>query len=336
MANIQAVARQAGVSTATVSRYLSGERVRSHERVAAAIEALDYQPSRTARGLRMGRHLAVGVVVPDITNPFFAAVTRGIEEVITPAGLQVVIANSSESVAREAELVRDLERRVDGILLAPATETDVVPSRLVASGTPVVFVDRLVTSSGDFDCVEVDNAAGARLAAEHLLDLGHRDIALVSGPQSCTPGRKRHEEFLAALAQRGLTPPPEHLEIADFTEAGGAAAMERLLDLPERPTAVFVANNLMVVGALKVIRARGLRIPEAISVIGFDDLDLGALLDPPLTVIDRPTLAQGAAAGRLMLARLDQPERPCESLTLPVELVVRGSTAAPLRRTRHA
>ncbi|KQP64343.1 MULTISPECIES: LacI family DNA-binding transcriptional regulator [unclassified Nocardioides] len=335
MANIQDVARHAGVSTATVSRFLAGEHVRSHDAVAAAVEALDYRPSRTARGLRMGRHLAVGVVVPDITNPFFAAVTRGVEEVITPAGLQVVIANSGESVAREAELVGDLERRVDGIVLAPATETDVVPSRLAASGTPVVFVDRVVTSGSDVDSVEVDNAAGARLAAEHLLGLGHRAIAVISGPQTCTPGRERHEVFLAVLAEHGVVPAADHVEIADFTEAGGSAAMHRLLERPDRPTAVFVANNLMVVGALKAIRLRGLRLPDALSVVGFDDLDLGALLDPPLTVVDRPTVAQGAAAGRLMLARLEHPDQPRASLTLPVELVVRGSTAAP-PRSPHA
>ncbi|MBA2417826.1 MAG: LacI family DNA-binding transcriptional regulator [Nocardioidaceae bacterium] len=332
MANIQQVAQLAGVSTATVSRFLAGGRVRSAEAVAGALRQLDYRPSATARGLRTGRHMAVGVVVPDIANPFFAAVTWGIENVIAPAGLQVAIANSGESVSHEAELVGELRRRVDGVILSPATETDTVPKHLAASGIPVVFVDRKLRDSSDFDAVEVDNAAGAAAAANHLVDLGHRSIAMISGPLSCTPGRERHEGFLAALAERQVEVDAAHVEIADFKESGGNTAMRRLLDTDDRPSAVFVANNLMSIGALKAIRETGLGIPQEISIIGFDDLDLGPLLDPPFTVIDRPTIAQGEAAGRLMLERLSDPRRPRQSLVMPVELVRRASTAAPAGR----
>lgn len=333
MANIQDVARLAGVSTATVSRFLTGGRTRNAAAVAAAVEELDYRPSATARGLRSGRHMAVGVVVPDIANPFFASVTRGIEKVIAPAGLQVAIANSGESVAREAELVRELQRRVDGVILAPATETDAVPVQLAASGFPVVFVDRGLIGNRDFDVVEVDNSSGAAAAAAHLADLGHRSIGLISGPLTSTPGRERHEGFLVALAMRGMVPQPSHIQVADFKEVGGHAAMVRLLRQPHRPSAVFVANNLMSIGALKAIREFGLSIPREMSIVGFDDLDLAALLDPPFTVIDRPTIAQGEEAGRLMLERFRDPTRAYRSLVMPVELVVRASTAAHSGRT---
>ena len=334
MVNIQDVARLAGVSTATVSRYLAGERVRSAEAVADAVRELDFRPSQTARGLRTGRHMAVGVVVPDISNPFFAAVARGIENVLTPAGLQVALANSGESVEREAELVVNLQRRVDGVIIAPATETDSVPDHLAATGTPVVFIDRALRKNTVYDVVEVDNEAGAAAAATHLVELGHRSIGMISGPLTSTPGRERHEGMLARLAELGVPMREEHVVVADFKESGGRHAMRQLLELPNPPTAVFVANNLMSIGALKAVRELGLRLPRDLSVVGFDDLDLGPLLDPPYTVIDRPTTGQGEAAAHLMLERLSDHGRPQQSLVLPVEMIVRGSTAAPSGRTR--
>lgn len=330
MATIQDVARLAGVSTATVSRHLAGERVRRADAVASAVRQLDFTPSPTAQGLRMGRHKAIGVVVPDIANPFFAAVTRGIENILTPTGLQVVLANSGESVEREAELVVNLQRRVDGVILAPATETDSVPDYLAAAGTPVVFIDRLLRHNTVYDAVEVANVAGAGMAATHLVELGHREIAVISGPLTSTPGRERHEGVLARLGELGIAPRDEHVVIADFTESGGLLAMRQLLEQDARPTAVFVANNLMSIGALKAVREAGLRLPDDLSVIGFDDLDLGPLLDPPYTVIDRPTTAQGEAAAQLMLERLRDRDRPQQSLVMPVQLIVRGSTATAL------
>lgn len=328
MATIQDVARLAGVSTATVSRYLSGNPVRASAKVGDVIDDLRYRPSVTARGLRSGRHLAIGVVVPDITNPFFASVTRGIENVVGPVGLQVTLANSDESVARESDLVEALVPRVDGVILCPATENDAVPEHLVAAGVPVVLVDRGVhQESVGFDLVSVDNAGGAAAAARHLRELGHRRIAVVSGPLTSTPGRERHEGFLDGLAQGGLE--PAHAEIADFKESGGYAATQHLLALDPPVTAVFLANNLMTVGALKALHEAGVDVPGDLSVVGFDDLDLGALLAPPLTVIDRPTVEQGEQAARLLLDRLADPTHRPTSIVMPVQLLVRGSSAAP-------
>lgn len=333
MSTIQDVARLAGVSTATVSRFLTGSPVRASARIAAVIAELGYRPSSIARGLRSGRHDTIGVVVPDVTNPFFAAVVRGIENVGSARGLRVLLGNSDEDLQREATLVEDLSRRVDGMILAPATEHDSIPAALTSAGVPVVLVDRGVQEGGRFDSVTVDNVTGARLAAEHLLGLGHRRIGVISGPLTATPGRERHETFLAVLAGAGADLDPALVQVANFREGGGRAATDRMLDLAEPPTALFVANNLMTVGALKALHARGVRVPIELSVVGFDDLDLGALLDPPLTVVDRPDITQGERAAAVLLERIDSGGGPAVHVELPVQLVVRASTSAP-RSTR--
>jgi len=331
VSTIQDVARLAAVSTATVSRYLSGEPVRASARIREVIAELGYRPSVVARGLRSGRHDTFGVVVPDVTNPFFAGVVRGIENVAGQRGVRVLLGNSDEDLTREATLVDDLSRRVDGMILAPATEHDDVPHVLASAGVPVVLLDRAVQVGGRFDSVTVDNIVGAKLAARHLLGLGHRRIATISGPLTSTPGRERHEAFLDELGAGGADLESALVEVADFREAGGRAAASRLLSLTQPPTALFVANNLMTVGALKALRALGVRVPEEVSVLGFDDLDLGALLDPPLTVIDRPTVEQGERAATVLVDRINAGAGPAVHVVLPVQLLVRQSTARPRR-----
>lgn len=331
MATISEVALRAGVSTATVSRHLRGERVRQADRVLAAIEELGYRPTVAAQSLRSGIHYAVAMVVPDITNPYFASVAKGVESVLRDTPYRIFLANTDESPDLEDTILRGVASRVDGIILAPAVENEETPLSVRAEGRPIVLVDREL-SDKSFDSVLVDNIGGATAAARHLLDLGHREIALISGPLVNTPGRLRYDAFLAALADAGVTPPPHYREVADFREAGGYEAMLRLLDLPAPPTAVFCANNVMTVGCLKAVADRWLSVPADISVIGFDDLDLGVLLNPPLTVIDRPAEEQGAAAGRLLLARLSgaRSEVP-ERIVLPTRLLARASCAAPRR-----
>lgn len=339
-ARISDVARRAGVSTATVSRYLRGERVRNAERVVQAIEALDYRPAVAARSLRSGIHYAVAMVVPDITNPYFAAVAKGVESVFRDTHYRLFLANTDESSKIEDAVLNDVLPRVDGIILAPAVEQEETPLRLGREGMPIVLVDRELTEK-TFDSVLVDNPGGAAAAARHLIELGHTAIAMISGPLGNTPGRARYDGLLAALAEFGIQPPPEYLEVADFRESGGYRAMLRLLDLPEPPTAVFCANNVMTVGGLKALAAKRVMVPRDVSLIGFDDLDLGMLLHPPLTVIDRPAEEQGALAGRLMLRRLegDQNDGP-NRVVMPTKLVVRASCgkprSGPLPRRRSA
>ncbi|WP_113703025.1 LacI family DNA-binding transcriptional regulator [Nonomuraea lactucae] len=349
MATIHDVAARAGVSPATVSRFLRGGRVRSSEAVQAAVDELGYWPSAAARSLKSGRTHTIGGVVPDITNPYFAAVVKGMESVTRAEDYRLLLANTDESGEREDHVLADMIRRVDGIILAPATEQDRTPLHVRDADVPLVFVDRDLAGGERFDAVLVDNAGGGRQAAEHLLGLGHTRIAAISGSQDTTPGRCRREGFLDALRGAGVEPPPEYDLAGDFREASGYQLTLSLLSLPEPPTALFSANNLMTLGALKALHDMRVDVPGRMSLIGFDDLDTGPLLRPPLTVIDRPMVEQGVLAMRLLLRKFepeyadDTPRR----IVLDTELVERSSTAPPRslagrraattsRRARHS
>ena len=326
--NIDDVARRAGVSTATVSRYLRGERVRAAEAVGRAISDLRYQPTHAARALRSGIHYAIAVVVPDITNPFFAALVKGIESVFRPGPYSVLLSDTDESSEIEDEVLEDVVGRVDGIILVPATERESLSLRPARIGVPTVLVDRDVP--GEFDRVMVDNVGGAAQAADYLVELGHRKIAMISGPLNTLPGRERNDGFLQALERAGIEMRPEYDVVADFRESGGYNAMLQLLALPAVPTAVFCANNLMTLGTLKALQAMRISVPKQISVLGFDDLETASLLDPPLTVIDRPMVDQGVLAARLLFSRLDKSDAgDCQHVVLPTRLVKRQSCAPP-------
>lgn len=329
MATIRDVARAAGVSTATVSRYLAGTKVRTADAITAAIESLGYQPSDVARALRSGRHGSIALIVPDVSNPFFSALVKGVEKEARAAGFRIVLGSSNEDAELEDELVEALRRTTDGMIIAPVLEQGRSVRTLIELKLPVVLVDRQLHSDHVFDRVIVDNASGIRQAVDHLVGLGHTRIATVSGPLYSTPGRARHEAFLESAAAHGIRVPSEYLEIADFRESGGFDSARRLWALADRPTAMVVANNVMTAGALRALSEAGARIPEDVSVVGFDDHSLAPLLRPPLTVIRRDEVGQGAAAARLLLSRIDDASRVPEAITLPVELVVRSSTAAP-------
>jgi len=337
VARISDVAKRAGVSPASVSRHMSGGKVGGAERIDAAIKDLNYRPNQLARGLRSGRHSCVGVVVPDITNPLFAALVDGVESVFAVDNIRVLLANSKEDPVREAALVADLASRTDGLILIPPIETDPVLEHLALAGVPVVLVDRVLSTGPEVDFVVVDNRQGAQLAAEHLISLGHKEIAVISGPLSSFPGRERHEAFLQTLSDLGQPVRQGHVRLSDFRVEGGHTSMASLLDDQIPPTAVFCANNMMTIGALRLLRERGVAIPDDVSLVGFDDLDLSELLNPPLTVIDRATFTLGSSAAELLRARLATPDREQQHLTLPVQLVIRGSTAAPSQRSlNHA
>jgi LacI family transcriptional regulator len=339
MVNIREVARAAGVSTATVSRYFAGQTVRNHETISRTVADLGYLPSPLARSLKSGRHHAIGVIVPDIANPFFAGLVKGIEAEARSRGYEIILGNTDEDARHERALVASIAQRSDGLIIAPVLAETSSLFRLGDLDIPLVLVDRDVLPDASVDRVLVDNEAGAALAVDHLVSLGHERIGFISGPLDSTPGRGRYEGFLQALRQHGLDAGAEYgaeyIRVGDFREEGGYRAMTELLALPDRrrPTAVFGASNLLTLGALRALNDHGVSVPGQLSVIGFDDLSFAPLLNPPLTVIRRPEIEQGATAARLLFGRLGRDAGaeplPGQRISLPVELVVRGSTAAP-------
>jgi DNA-binding LacI/PurR family transcriptional regulator len=329
------VAALAGVSQPTVSLVLSGNpraRVASdtRARVLDAARQLGYQPNLLARGLVSRRSYAIGVIVPDLDNPFFTEVVSGAERVAAQEGYAVLLCD-----ARGADLERHLHtltaRQVDGIILDAGAAAKLDKSdRLV--GQNIVLVDEL---SGRWPGVATDAPAAGRLAAEHLLALGHRRLAFV-GPATESYGfRMRERGFVAALRERGVSLGSERLRRAPASVAGGMAAMRELLALPETPTAVFCANDLVAIGALKVCLNAGVRVPEQLSIVGCDDIEMARVVTPELTTVMVPARGLGARAARLLLERLSgspQRTRRTGAKPLPVELVVRGTTArAPER-----
>lgn len=333
MATIHDVAQLAGVSIATVSRMLSGENIRNRSAVEGAIAELGYRPNASARGLRLGRHHTIAVIVPDIANPYFATLVRGIEERVLAKGFRIIVASSDEQFAAETEVLGGLIDAVDAVAIVPAESTGRTHRMLAGLGKPVVLIDRTVGENPEFDLVHVDNAGGARMAAEYLISLGHRRIGIVSGRQETLPGRVRHTAFLEALAAAGIEVKAGDIKIGEFTRDFGRRAARELMDADTEITALFVGNNTMAQGALLSFHEAGVSIPGQLSFLCFDDFDLAELLPAPVTVISRPAIAEGHAAADLLLARIEEADKnqheDFRRMVLPVELTVRQSCSAP-------
>jgi DNA-binding LacI/PurR family transcriptional regulator len=322
------VAREAGVSQATVSLVLGGNpRARvaaaTRERVQIAAEALGYRPNLLARGLVRRRSYAIGVVVPDLSNPFFLDVVTGVQRVAAEAGYAVLTGDVRETTPeRHLEALR--ARQVDGVVL-DGLGAAALPEGALA-GLQVAVVD---VPPDRWPGVASDALAAGRLAAEHLLALGHRRFAFLGPASDSHAARMRERGFVQALRAAGIALPSERLRRAPPVVAGGIAAMKALLALRERPTAVFCANDMMAAGALKACLKAGVEVPGAVSLVGCDDVELARVVTPELTTVAVPARELGARAARLLLRQLDGdglPDRPARPL--PVRLVVRDTTGA--------
>ena len=331
MASLQEVAKRANVSIATVSRVLNkSDKVVPETRalVEQALLDLGYRPNRVARRLRMnnGRAHLVGLIIPDIQNPFYAEIARGVEDAAYANKYALLLCNSDENVEKERfylEVMRD--ESVDGLVLPPFDEADVAVIETVKSGMPVVCVDRSLAKMKT-DLVEVDNYRGALEAVNHLIEKGHRNIGLIEGRSQVSTSRERRRGYLDALAAHGITARKELMRSGDFKQESGRVLANELFDLRKPPTALFVCNNLMTVGALATLHHRELRVPQDVAVVGFDDLPWAEALDPPLTVVRQPAYDVGRQAMELLLRRIMEPERPAVTVRLLPELVIRRST----------
>jgi LacI family transcriptional regulator len=326
---IRDVARAAGVSTATAARALGGYGHASpaaRRKVSESARQLGYRPNVVARALVSRATTTVGLVVGDIENPFFAAAARGLADVMDAHGYTVLLANADEDAGRERRAVDALRaRQVDGMVVVPAPGASPEHlAELVTAGVPLVLLDRAVVGVAA-DSVLVRNAAGARAAVAHLASLGHRRIGVVSDSPEITSSAERIQGYRQALRAAGIAPEPGLVSIGGPTRDDGEAAALRLLDRPDRPTAVFTANNFMTVGALRAARSLSLRIPEDVALVGFDDLDWTTLVQPPVTVVRQPVADLGRVAGERLLRRLEGDAGPPKRIRLDANLIVRGS-----------
>jgi DNA-binding LacI/PurR family transcriptional regulator len=334
-ANIAKVAELAGVSAATVSRALRGLPHVSEETRARVVEAartLSYSASPSAASLRSGRTRTIGIVVPHVDRWFFGKVVSGADPVLRAAGLDVLLYHLGDDLGRHRFFTElPLRRRVDGVLVLSLTPGPEEVDRLRSLDVPVVLVG---VEDATFPTVGIDDVDGAARAVRYLVHLGHRDIGLVSGgrdvPMRFLTPVLRRRGYLDVLRASGLEAPDDLEADGAFTVAGGERAMSQLLGARRRPTAVFCESDEMAFGALRALRKAGLRVPEDVSVVGFDDHDLAEALD--LTTVAQPIPDQGRLAAQLLLARLaGDPQRPAAPV-LPTRLVIRGSTApVPVR-----
>lgn len=328
------VARAAGVSQSLVSRVLNGDEAISvpdetRERVLRVINELDYVPNSGARGLRKGRTSTVALVIPDITNPFYPELERGIQDVAERRGYDVITYNTDGLVDKERNSLRLLRQgRVDGAVITTfhLSVEDLAP--LAAMGTPVVLLGRWPTEADGqpIDSVFIDNVAAARTAVSRLIQAGHRRIGMLAGRPGSAMADERVAGYRQALADFAIAWDDDLVEVGDFEEAGGERATERLLTSSPRPSAIFAANDLMALGAVTVLRRRGLRIPDDVALIGFDDIPEARRVTPPLTTVSQFQKRLGQRAAELLLERIEG-DGPAHgrSQECPYQLVARAS-----------
>lgn len=327
------IARECGLSRATVARALSGKGYVDLDRrrlVQETAERLGYRTSTIARALRTQRTSSVGVLIADITNPIFPHIVKGIDEVVSTDDHTIFLSNTDEDAQKQVAVVRSLlDRQVDGLVMVSQTLADET-LKLLQHGPPCVFVNRRPHDGVDY--VGPDNGQGINLLLAHLRGLGHRRIAYVSGPSHSSTSRERLERFHSAMAASGLAVDERLVFSGNYYLETGARAAASFMAVTPRPTAILAANDFVALGIVGYLQKAGIRVPEDVSVTGFDDIfdfslmEANALKVEGLTTVNQPKRHLGRAAGKLLLERLKEPEAPPRSVILPTELRIRDTT----------
>lgn len=332
MVTIKDIAQVAGVSPSTVSRALNDSPLvskKTKERIRRIAEELGYERNELALGLVKGTSGALGLVVPDITNPFFAEIARGVSDVAHAQGCGVLLCTTEGDLKREARYLRFLRRkRVDGLILCAVTLDDPNLPELLRTPIPFVLVSRLVHGV-DVPFVVGDDKAGGRLAVEHLVQLGHTKIAFIGGPPNVQSSRDRMVAYREVLKEHGLSFCSNWAMFADFTQAAGREAARRLLQKHTRPTAIFAANDVIALGVMEAAEELGLSIPEDLSLVGYDNISYAALPRIQLTTVAQPTYEMGRIAAEYILSVCNGKATEKLYCVLPPRLVVRKTTASP-------
>jgi LacI family transcriptional regulator len=335
--DILQVAKRASVSSATVSRVINGlpgVREKTSARVRQAIAEMNYIPNTNARGLRMGRTRLFGLIVSDINNPFFPELIDSFEALAAAQGIEVIFTHTNYDPKRLQSCIRRMvERNVDAIAVMTSEVEEAALKQASVAGVPLVLMNQRELA-GKYPDVLVEYSAGFREALVHLLSLGHSEIGFIAGPQTLNSARGRKEAFRAALKSHGVRVRPEWIAVGSMRVEGGRAAMESLLSLQPRPTAVLTSNDLMAVGALQAAHAAHVRVPKDLSIIGFDDLPIAGMVHPPLSTIRLPRNEVAARAfaclQRTLQGKAIEPAEPVQP-----HLIIRSSTAPPADRKRR-
>jgi LacI family transcriptional regulator len=341
MATIKEIARRAGVSIGTVSNVLNGlptVREAARQRVLDAIEKLGYEPSLLGRALRKDKTNMIVVIVPDITNPFFPGAVRGAEDVAFQNGFRLVLCNSDNDATKEATYLREMRTyRPSGLIIVPASLSHGMEEAKAyrQAGSGVVYMDR-IPPKWKGDSVTSKHEEGAYAATKYLIGLGHERIATIAGPLASPSGSARLEGFRHAMREARLRVPAGYIQEAEFNKQAGHEKGKVLLGLRQRPTAIFAANDLVAFGVLAALHEEGLRCPEDVSVVGFDNLDDSDVVVPALTTVDQFGYQLGAQAAQIVIDRTRGDTKSVRRVLLAPELRIKASCAPPpgKRRTR--
>lgn len=336
MANMKEIARLAGVSLGTVSHVLNNSaRVREpmRQRVLEAVQAAGYQPSELARGLRRDKTNMIGMIMPDITNPFFPAVVRGAEDVAFSNGYRLILCNTDNDHSKELVHLNELRSYLPaGLIVIPSNFSDLTAQAesYRKAGTGVVCIDRL-PRNWKGDSVTADNERGAYQATRHLIQLGHAHLAAIAGPLHLTNAKERLDGFKQAVREARLHLGPEYIQETTFDKQGGYLKTLLLLRLIPRPTAIFAGNDMIALGALLAIREAGLLCPKDISLMGFDDLDIAETTNPSLSSVSQSGYQLGTTAARILIDRIQGDTSPSKHVVLETALNLRDSISMPPR-----
>lgn len=334
MATINDVARKAGVSITTVSYVITGKRFVSEdlkERVRQVMKETGYRPNNLARSLRLGKTDTIGLVIPDSSNLFFAEISHNIEDNGFKNGYAVFLCNSDDQLVKQTEYLDVLvSKQVDGIVFISVSNDRNNLDKLIDANIPFVIVDREEEDTLA-DVVLVDNLAGGRAAVQHLIDLGHKKIGCITGPSEANPSAERYQGYLKGMKENEIPVRDEYIQSGNFRYKSGEVAMEKLLALVDPPTAVFVCNDMMAIGAFRAIQNRGLKIPEDISIVGFDNIPIVEAITPALTTIAQPMKEIAERTMSILYKRMQGDLKgPFERVVLVPKLIIRNSTKALL------
>lgn len=332
---IHDVAKRAGVGSITVSRVINNSGYASEEtrqRVLEAVKEMGYVPNRLASSLRSNRTNVLALVMTDITNPFFTVAARGVEDVANKAGYTVIFCNTDEDKEKERKYVEILmQNRVDGIVLVPSSSDSESVETLQQNGKPVVVIDRRITEK-QVDQVRCDSVAGAVQLTQLLITLGHRRIALLNGPQNVSTASDRLVGFNRALAAAGIDPSKQVVISGAFTRESGREMTRQVLEMSPRPTALFAANNFIALGALSALESAGVRVPEDLAMVTFDDLPESLVVSPFLTVAAQPVYEMAARAAEMLVNRLaGKGSESFEEIVFPTQLIIRKSSGTSIQ-----